>query len=72
MSYRIEYGTPIPPQYVEKANPARLRIMTAAFLILFSLLVRQYFPDGTEKLRQVLLPQCHTVIMISSASCVTV
>ena len=61
MSYRIEYGPPIPPQYVQKTNSARIQAMTAAFLLLFSLLVRQFFPAGTEKLRQLLLPQTHTV-----------
>ena len=61
MSYRIEYGAPVPAQYVKKSSSSRLRVMTAAFLILFSLLVRQFFPDGTQKLRQILLPQSHTV-----------
>lgn len=56
MAYRIEYGSPVPPQYIKRTNPLRLQIMTAVFLLTFSLLVRQFFPAGTQKLRQLLLP----------------
>lgn len=56
MPYRIEYGSAIPPQYIKKKKPLRLQIMTAIFLLTFSLLVRQFFPAGTQKLRQILLP----------------
>ena len=61
MSYRIEYGPPVPPQYVKKPRPLHLQIMTAVCLLLFSLLVRQFFPAGTNKLRQILLPGTPTV-----------
>jgi len=61
MPYRIEYGSAIPPQYIKKTNPLRLQIMTAACLVTFSLLVRQFFPAGTEKLREILLPGTPTV-----------
>lgn len=56
MSYRIEYGPAIPNRYIAKHNPLRLQSMTAACLLIFSLAVRQFFPAGTEKLRQLLLP----------------
>lgn len=65
MSYRIEYGPPIPPQYIKKSNPMRLQLMTAAFLLLFTLLVRQFFPSGIRELRQLLLPKAHTVTQMA-------
>ena len=61
MSYRIEYGPPIPSRYIRKSNPKRLQLMTAAFLLLFTLLVRQLFPSGTQELRHLLLSETHTI-----------
>lgn len=62
MSYRIEYGPAIPPQYIKKRrSPLRLQIMTAACLLVFSLLVRQFFPAGIQELRHILLPGAPTV-----------
>ena len=61
MAYRIEYGPAVPPKYQKKYKPQRLQAMTAAFLLLFSLIVRQYFPAGTEQLRRILLPGTPTV-----------
>ena len=61
MSYRIEYGPAIPQQYIRKRSPIRLQTMTAACLLLFSLLVRQFFPTGVQELRRVLLPDVPTV-----------
>ena len=61
MAYRIEYGPATPPQYVKKPKLLRLQIMTAVCLLLFTLLVRQAFPAGTDKLRQILLPGMPTV-----------
>ena len=56
MSYRIEYGPAVPPQYIKKKAFFRLQVMTALFFLLFSLAVRQFFPTGIEKLRSLLLP----------------
>ena len=56
MSYRIEYGPSVPAQYRKKSDPRRLQTLTAVFLLLFVFLVRQFFPAGTLKLRQMLLP----------------
>ena len=56
MTYRIEYGPPIPVQYQKKKNPQRLRVMTAAWLLVFALLVKAFFPAGSQALRQLLLP----------------
>ena len=61
MSYRIEYGPAIPPQYIKKTNSLRLQTMTAVCLLLFSFLVRQFFPTGVQQLRQFLLPGSPTV-----------
>ena len=61
MSYHIEYGPAVPPQYAPMPKPPRLRIMTATFLLLFAFLVRQFFPSGAEKLRLLLLPGTPTV-----------
>ena len=61
MSYRIEYGSSIPAQYVKKKTYMRLQIMTAVWLLLFTLLVRGFFPAGTEQLKRILLPDAHSV-----------
>lgn len=61
MAYRIEYGPATPDQYVIHRKPFRLQIMTATCFLVFSLLVQQFFPAGTQKLRQFLLPGTPTV-----------
>lgn len=61
MSYRIEYGPPIPPQYLRKRNYLRLKTLTAVFFLLFSLLVRQYFPTGIQHLKDLFLPDSSAV-----------
>lgn len=56
MAYRIVYG-PMPGNAAQKtAGSFRLHIMTAIFLVLFVLLVRQVWPEGTDMLRTFLLP----------------
>lgn len=54
MAYRIDYGGS--PPISKPQSRLRLRTMTAAFFLLFVLLVRSRWPDGTEKLRHALLP----------------
>lgn len=61
MPYRIEYGPAIPPQYVRKRSYLRLKTLTALFFLLFSLLVRQYFPAGVQHLKDLLLPDSSVV-----------
>lgn len=56
MAYRIEYGPPVPVQYQARSNKHSLQVMTAVFLLLFTLLVKVYYPAGTAKLREFLLP----------------
>mgnify|MGYP003300663262 CR=1 FL=1 len=68
MAYRIVYGPKIPPKYRKKTDSSRLRIFPAICLLLFSLLVKQYYPAGAEKLQQFLLPgdPTHTQQALSS------
>lgn len=61
MAYRIVYGPEIPPQYQKKTDRSRLRTLTAVCLLLFTLLVKQYFPAGTARLQQIFLPGDPTV-----------
>ena len=65
MSYYIEYGPAIPTQYIKKPRTIRLQAMTATWFLLFSFLVRAFFPEGTEYLRQVLLPDAPTVTQVA-------
>lgn len=56
MGYRIVYGPEIRPPRERAGTSGRLPAMTAAFLLIFALLVRQFWPEGTQILRQYLLP----------------
>lgn len=61
MAYRIVYG-PMPPVSREKNYKfLRIQMLTALFLLLFVLLVRQAWPEGTAVLRSMLLPGEPTV-----------
>lgn len=61
MAYRIVYGPEIPPQYRKKHTNCRLRLFTAISLLLFTLLVKEFFPAGTEKMQEFLLPGNPTI-----------
>lgn len=62
LSYRIEYGPETPPQYRKKPKKGvRLRFLTALWLFLFVLMVKQCFPTGVQTLRQLLLPLSHSI-----------
>lgn len=54
MGYRIVYGED--PFYKKPESHFRLRLMTAAFALVFVLLVRCCWPQGTRLLRKALLP----------------
>ena len=56
MAYRITYGPPVPARYQKRDKPSRLRLLTAAWLMVFVLLVRLLFPAGVTQLRTYLLP----------------
>lgn len=62
MAYHVAYGPPIPERYQKKRyNPLRLQVMTAVCLLVFVLLVKAWFPVGTQKLQQLLLPGAPSV-----------
>ena len=56
MAYRIDYGPAITKKMINGAGQLRWQTMTAAFLLLFVLLVKQSWPEGTDKLKTYLLP----------------
>ena len=56
MPYRITYGPPGPPTDQRQDKSSRLHLLTAAWLIVFALLVRLFFPAGSLQLRSILLP----------------
>ena len=56
MAYRIDYAPATP---VRKTGPGKIlhwQMMTAVFLLIFTFLVSQTWPEGTQKLRAYLLP----------------
>lgn len=56
MAYRVIYG-PMPKVSGRgSCDSFRLRALTAACLLVFSMGVRQFWPEGRDRLRQVLLP----------------
>lgn len=56
MGYRIVYAEAEPKKRVRPATAVRLRTLVAAVLLLFSIMVRLLWPDGTTILRSVFLP----------------
>lgn len=56
MAYRINYGTDASKQHANEGSQLRWQAMTAVFLLLFVLMVKQIWPEGTDKLRDCLLP----------------
>lgn len=61
MAYRIEYGPAVPPKYQRKPALLRIQTMTAAFFLIFVLIISQFFPTGTAVLRQYIQPSEPTV-----------
>lgn len=56
MGYRIEYEPQTRTSGKSGRFVRRIQILTAAFFLLFVLLVRQAWPEGTQMLREILLP----------------
>lgn len=56
MAYRIVYGPEIKAPRRFENRQLRRQILTAAFALLFVLLVRQLWPEGMTVLRELLLP----------------
>lgn len=56
MGYRVDYG----PVMRRKQNPimdaVKMQLMTTAFVLMFILGVKAYWPDGAQQLRSWLLP----------------
>lgn len=61
MAYRIVYGQPAPKPVERRSSPKHIQAMTAVCLLTFFMLVKIWFPAGTQKLRQYLLPGNPTV-----------
>ncbi len=56
MSYRIVYGPEIQPEKKQGSSTTRLRTMIAAFLLLCAVTVKLLWPEGTQVLREILIP----------------
>lgn len=56
MSYRIVYGAAVPAKRTGEGSVLRWQMLTAVFLLLFTLSVSLTWPAGTAKLREYLLP----------------
>lgn len=62
MAYRIEYGPAIPEKYqTQRPEPHRIQLLTAVCLLVFTMIVKIWFPAGTQKLQQFLLPGAPSV-----------
>ena len=68
MPYRITYGPAIVPHGHNQDKPSRLRLLTAAWLMVFSLLVRTFFPAGCAQLRVLLLPDPQSITQATLSS----
>ena len=56
MSYRIEYGTSVPERFQPPKVKRYVRALTALCILLFSLAVGEFWPDGRMMLQRVFLP----------------
>ena len=57
MGYCIVYGQEAERKYTAQGRFTRLRTMIAASFLIFSLVVRLTWEDGTEKLRSIFMPE---------------
>lgn len=56
MAYRIDYGSGTKCQRSERGSYLRVQTMTAACLLVFTLVVSRVWPEGKQQLRQYLMP----------------
>ena len=56
MSYRIVYGPERKAVKERDLSSLRFRSLIAGFLLLFALIVKLLWPEGTEVLREVMIP----------------
>ena len=61
LSYKIVYGPMPDVPKAEKKGTGRLQALTAVFLLLFVLAIRQTWPEGSAVLRRCLIPGEPTV-----------
>ena len=57
MGYRIVYGKDVPVPQMVKGGGKRLRAMIAIGMLVFSFLVRAYWPEGCQKLCLMVMPE---------------
>lgn len=56
MGYVIRYGTEEPVTKAPKIYGTRLSVMTAGFFLMFLMLAKLFWPAGSDKVREFLLP----------------
>lgn len=56
MAYRIDYGAESRREFLGSQSGLSFRVLTAALLVAFSLVVTKTWPEGRERLQQALLP----------------
>ena len=56
MSYRIEYGTAVPEKFQPEKIKRHIRTLTALCILMFSLTVGKFWPDGQQLLREYFIP----------------
>ena len=63
MAYRIVYGGEPRRKRAGRGVGLRFQTMTAACLLVFTLAVSQFWPQGTAKLREYLIPDSHAAVL---------
>lgn len=66
MGYKIVYGPEISYRERKRGTYLRFRCFVASGLLLFSFLVRCFWPEGCDKLRRVILPDAASVVQIAA------
>ena len=63
VAYRIVYGGEPRRERAKRGVGLRFQTMTAACLLLFTLGVSQFWPQGTAKLREYLIPDTQGAVL---------
>lgn len=66
MGYKIVYGPEISCPVRIIGNGLRFRSIVASAFLAFVLLVRSFWPEGCDKLRQVILPDAASEVQIAA------
>ena len=56
MGYRIDYGGVVPQNTVQTSSRLKIRSFIAAAFLVFCIIVRLFWPEGTQTLQSVFLP----------------